>query len=102
LQLVGESVFTDGTVVLPVLDGETFHHTRFVVPRQINKAFYAAVFALDLKTFLEIAAYRDGEIQMAERATGKFDVDVPTISAKAFPQTRVHAHDLAAQKTRRV
>ena len=60
------------------------------------------MFALNLEAFLEIAARRDGEIEMAKRTVGELDIDIPAIRAKALDQPRPPARYLAGQKARGV
>src|SRR6185503_15169660 len=91
------SVVAHGSAILPILTRETFDHARLVVPREKHLAFDTSPFALDLKSLFEVAADRNGEIEVADRTVGKLNVDIPAISAEPLEQSRVHARDGAAE-----
>src|SRR5262249_32644810 len=79
---------------------ETFDHAGLMIPRQKDLSFHTAVLALDLKTFLEIAAHRNCEVKMPQRAARKLDLNKPAISSEAFAQPRLHANELVTEKSR--
>src|SRR5687767_14003048 len=77
LQLVSVGIFAERTMKLAVLFRETLDHAALVIPRQKNLALHAAMFAINLKTLLEITAHWNREIEMAECAARIFHFDKP-------------------------
>ena len=102
LEFVGVGIFSKRAAILAVLGRETFHHAGLVIPREKDLSLHAAVFALNVKAFLEIAAAWDGEVEMSERATGKLHFDVPAEGAGLLAQSRADTGDVAAEPARGV
>ena len=53
--------------------------------------------AIELEALVPVHAYGNGQVEMAERAVGEFDIDEPTVGGEALPMARLHGNDLAAQ-----
>ena len=53
--------------------------------------------AIELEALVPVHAYGDGQVEMAERAVGEFDIDEPAVGAEALQVARLHGNDLAAQ-----
>src|SRR5581483_2089736 len=87
---------------LPVPRREALDVARLVEPRQIDPAADAAVLAVDLKTFLEIAACGDLKIEVTQRTIFVIHGDEPAIGAEAFEQPGADADDRPAEVSRRV
>src|SRR5205085_10876285 len=81
LTLVTVRVFAEWTMELPILRREALDMARLVKPGQIDMPLHAARFAVNLKTFFEIAANWNGQVKVAHRAAGIFQLDKPTIGA---------------------
>ncbi len=58
--------------------------------------------AVDLEAFLEVAADRDLEIEVAQRAIFEVDRDEPAIGTETFEQPGADADDRPAQEPRRI
>src|SRR5438046_8731572 len=94
LALVGVGILAQWPVKLVVLRRETFHVAGLVEPGQEHFAFGAAVFAIDAKAFLEIAARGDDQLQVAGCAVAELDVDQPAVSPEFLAQPRADAGNL--------
>src|SRR5262249_38064396 len=95
-------VFAEGPMELPVLCREAFDDARFAIPRQINQSFDAAVLAVNLKPFLEVAAHRDGQIEVAKAAIRKIDGDEPAIRPESLQKSSAYCFDFTPQESRRI
>src|SRR5262249_16954870 len=71
-------------------------------PGDINEPFDAAVLAVYLKPFLEVAPHRDGQIEVAKAAVGKIHGDEPGVCSKPFQKTGTNRFDFTSQESRRI
>src|ERR1700722_9076743 len=85
-------------MVLAILRREALDLAGFVEPRKVHEAFDATVFAVDLKTFLHVAANRYREVEMAKRTAGKIRFDEPAIGVALLDETGAYGGDLAAEQ----
>src|SRR5262245_28174402 len=98
LQLVGVGVFTQRAAKLTIFYREAFHVARLVKPGQKHLSGHAAVFTIDLKPLFEVAANRNGEVEMTEAAVREVDAHKPAVSPEALQQPGANACYFAAEK----
>src|SRR5206468_2520355 len=96
---VGMRVLAQRPAKMPVAHREAFDQGRLVKPGKKDLAPDAAVLAVGVKAFLEVAADGDGQIEMAQAAVGIVHADEPAVGAKPLQQAGVHGTNLAAQET---
>src|SRR5262245_4253123 len=73
-----------------------------VVPGQVGAAGHATAFAEDLEAFLEVAANRHDQIQMAYAPIGELHRYEPARTVEFRDVARLNLHDLAAEEARGV
>ena len=76
-----------GTERLPsgrILLMENLNLARAEVPRIEGLGEDRAVFTIELEALMPIHAHGNGQIQMAERATGEFGFHEPAVSTGSF------------------
>ena len=88
LQFVGKSVLAQDPVELPIASRKALHVARLVIPGEMNTSRHTPVFTLNLKTPLKVAADRDLEVEMPERAVREIGSDEPAIRPEAAPSNR--------------
>src|SRR5438876_11165850 len=98
LQFVGIGVFTQRPVVLAGLCGEALDMTGFMEPGQKHFPLHAAVLAINLEAFFEIAADWDGKIEVPHGAAGKVRFDEPAVGAESLEQPRLEGKDFTAEE----
>src|SRR5262249_10766449 len=73
-----------------------------VIPRQVDEPLDAAVLAVNLEAFLEVAAHGDCQVEVPEAAVGEIDGDKPAVRAEALEETGANGLDLAAEEAGRI
>src|SRR5713226_3430030 len=99
LSLVSISVLAQRAVELPILHGETLHAASLVEPGQIELANDAAVLAIDLEALFEIAAHRNGQVEMAQTPIGEIHAHKPAVGAEPLQQAGLYAGNLPTQES---
>ena len=102
LQFVGVGIFAQRPPIHAIFDRKTLDDARLVEPGQIDLARHAAVFAIDAKSFLKVAANGDREVDVAETPVRELGADEPAVRVAAFQQAGLQGHDGPRQQACRV
>lgn len=100
LTFVGVGIFAEWPMELAVFGGETFNIAGFVEPREVDACVDAAVFAIDLEAFAEIAPNGNGQIEVTQGAAGEFAFNEPAITIVQLGEARADGLDIAGQESR--
>src|SRR5207249_2722963 len=102
LQLVSIGVLAKRAAKLPVLGRKAFHFTGFVEPGKKKISLNAAVGAVNPEAFRKIAAMRNGQFQMRQRATCQLRFNEPTKGAVLLEQSGADSGHFPGEKPRGV